>query len=144
MAGQADPEQRAIELKKFPENFDFDQEGMIGYNRIFVFDNVKKQYLGYAEFFFDTVRRFQTVTHPDGSKGLYWFGGPDQSGGQLGKSLNAMLRWVGTQENPLSGGMLDNGFDIVSDQRFEKYGVVGDFREFYSQWREALCQQLLV
>ena len=124
------PEQRAIELKKFPENFDFDQEGLLGYNRIFVFDNVKKEYLGYAEFFFDTVRRFQTVTHPDGSKGLYWFGGPDQSGGQLGKSLNTMLRWVGTQENPLSGGMLSNGFDIVSDQRFEKYGVVGDFREF--------------
>jgi hypothetical protein len=123
-------EQQAIELKKFPANFDFDQEGMIGYNRIFVFDNVKKEYLGYAEFFFDTVRRFQTVTHPDGSKGLYWFGGPDQSGGQLGKSLNTMLRWVGTQENPLSGGMLNNGFDIVSDQRFEKYGVVGDFREF--------------
>jgi hypothetical protein len=124
------PEQRAIELKKFPENFDFSQEGIIGYNRIFVFDNVKKEYLGYAEFFFDTVRRFQTVTHPDGSKGLYWFGGPDQSGFQNGNSLNAMLRWVGTQENPLSGGMMNNGFDIVSDQRFEKYGVVGDFREF--------------
>lgn len=124
------PEQRAIELKKFPKNFDFEQEGLLGYNRIFVFDNVKKEYLGYAEFFFDTVRRFQTVTHPDGSKGLYWFGGPDQSGGQLGKSLNTMLRWVGTQESPLSGGMLNNGFDIVSDQRFEKYGVVGDFREF--------------
>ncbi|MEH6592048.1 MAG: hypothetical protein V7746_17425 [Halioglobus sp.] len=124
------PERRAIELEKFPENFDFEQEGLIGYNRIFVFDNVKKEYLGYAEFFFDTVRRFQTVTHPDGSKGLYWFGGPDQSGGQLGKSLNAMLRWVGTAENPLSGGTLNNGFDIVSDQRFEKFGVVGDFREF--------------
>lgn len=124
------PQQRAMELKKFPENFDFDQEGLIGYNRIFVFDNVKKAYLGYAEFFFDTVRRFQTVTHPDGSKGLYWFGGPDQSGGQLGQSMNAMLRWVGTKENPLSGGMLGNGFDIVSDQRFHKYGVVGDFREF--------------
>jgi hypothetical protein len=124
------PEQRAIELKKFPKNFDFNQEGLIGYNRIFVFDNVKKAYLGYAEFFFDTVRRFQTVTHPNGSKGLYWFGGPDQSGGQLGKSLNTMLRWVGTPENPLSGGMLNNGFDIVSDPRFEKYGVVGDFREF--------------
>ena len=41
-----------------------------------------------------------------------------------------MLRWVGTPDNPLSGGMLNNGFDIVSDQRFEKYGVVGDFREF--------------
>jgi hypothetical protein len=124
------PEQRAVELKKFPANFDFDQDGLIGYNRIFVFDNVKKEYLGYAEFFFDTVRRFQTVTHPDGTRGIYWFGGPDQSGGQLGKSLNTMLRWVGTQENPLSGGMLNNGFDIVSDQRFEKYGVVGDFREF--------------
>ncbi|MEH6571378.1 MAG: hypothetical protein V7709_20010 [Halioglobus sp.] len=123
-------EQRAVELRKFPADFDFNQEGLIGYNRIFVFDNVKKEYLGYAEFFFDTVRRFQTVTHPDGSKGLYWFGGPDQSGGQLGKSLNTMLRWVGTRENPLSGGMLNNGFDIVSDQRFEKYGVVGDFREF--------------
>jgi hypothetical protein len=124
------PDQRAVELKKFPANFDFDQQGMIGYNRIFVFDNVKKEYLGFAEFFFDTVRRFQTVTHPDGTKGLYWFGGPDQSGGQIGKSLNTMLRWVGTQANPLSGGMLNNGFDIVSDPRFEKYGVVGDFREF--------------
>lgn len=124
------PEQRAIELKKFPANFDFSQSGIIGYNRIFMFDNVKKEYLGYAEFFFDTVRRFQTVAHPDGSQGLYWFGGPDQSGGQVGKSLNAMLRWVGTQDDPLSGGMLDNGFDIVSDQRFEQYGVVGDFREF--------------
>jgi hypothetical protein len=124
------PQQQAVELKKFPKNIDFDQDGLIGYNRIFVFDNVKKEYLGYAEFFFDTVRRFQTVTHPDGSKGIYWFGGPDQSGGQLGKSLNAMLRWVGTQENPLSGGMLNNGFDIVSDPRFERYGVVGDFREF--------------
>ncbi|MGI9284194.1 MAG: hypothetical protein ACR2P1_02295, partial [Pseudomonadales bacterium] len=123
-------EQRAIELKKFPVDFDFDQEGVIGYNRIFVFDNVKKEYLGYAEFFFDTVRRFQTVTHPDGTKGIYWFGGPDQSGGQIGKSMNAMLRWVGTQENPLSRGMLNNGFDIVSDQNFHKYGVVGDFREF--------------
>lgn len=123
-------EQRALELKKFPEKFDFDQEGLIGYNRIFVFDNVKKSYLGYAEFFFDTVRRFQTVEHPDGSKGLYWFGGPDQSGGQLGKSRNAMLRWVGTPEQPLSGGMLNNGFDIVSDSDFQKYGVVGDFREF--------------
>lgn len=124
------PEQRAIELKKFPADFDFAQDGKIGYNRIFIFDNVKKEYLGYAEFFFDTVRRFQTVTHPDGTKGIYWFGGPDQSGGQLGKSLNAMLRWVGTSEEPLSGGMLENGFDIVSDARFEKYGVVGDFREF--------------
>jgi hypothetical protein len=124
------PHQQAVELKKFPKNINFDQDGLIGYNRIFVFDNVKKEYLGYAEFFFDTVRRFQTVTHPDGSKGIYWFGGPDQSGGQLGKSLNAMLRWVGTQENPLSGGMLNNGFDIVSDPRFERYGVVGDFREF--------------
>ena len=124
------PEQRAIELKKFPANYDFDQDGRIGYNRIFVFDNVRKKYLGYAEFFFDTVRRFQTVTHPDGSKGLYWFGGPDQSGTQIGNSLNAMLRWVGTPQNPLSGGMLDNGFDIVSDARFEKFGVVGDFREF--------------
>jgi len=123
-------EQQAVELKKFPANFDFDQEGLVGYNRIFVFDNVKKEYLGYAEFFFDTVRRFQTVVHPDGTKGLYWFGGPDQSGGQLGKSLNAMLRWVGTQESPLAGGPLNNGFEIVSDQRFEKYGVVGDFREF--------------
>ena len=123
-------EQLALELKKFPQNFDFEQKGNIGYNRIFVFDNVKKEYLGYAEFFFDTVRRFQTVTHPDGSKGLYWFGGPDQSGTQNGNSLNAMLRWVGTPEKPLSGGMLNNGFDIVSDQRFEKYGVVGDFREF--------------
>jgi hypothetical protein len=124
------PKQRAMELKKFPASFDFDQDGLIGYNRIFVFDNVNKAYLGYAEFFFDTVRRFQTVTHPDGSRGLYWFGGPDQSGGQLGQSMNAMLRWVGTKENPLSGGMLGNGFDIVSDQRFHKYGVVGDFREF--------------
>ena len=123
-------EQRAVELKKFPENFDFEQEGLIGYNRIFVFDNVKKVYLGYAEFFFDTVRRFQTVEHPDGSTGIYWFGGPDQSGGQLGKSKNAMLRWVGTPEQPLSGGMLNNGFDIVSDEGFHKYGVVGDFREF--------------
>lgn len=127
---QLSPEQRATELKKFPENYDFEQDGLIGYNRIFVFDNVKKEYLGYAEFFFDTVRRFQTVTHPDGSKGLYWFGGPDQSGGQIGNSLNAMLRWVGTPENPLSGGMLNNGFDIVSDPGFEKYGVVGDFNEF--------------
>jgi len=124
------PEERAIELKKFPKNFDFEQEGMIGYNRIFVFDNVKKEYLGFAEFAFDTVRRFQTVEHADGTKGLYWFGGPDQSGGQLGKSLNTMLRWVGTKETPLSGGLLNNGFDIVSDQNFEKYGVVGDFREF--------------
>jgi len=124
------PEERAIELKKFPKNFDFEQEGMIGYNRIFVFDNVKKEYLGFAEFAFDTVRRFQTVEHADGTKGLYWFGGPDQSGGQLGKSSNTMLRWVGTKEAPLSGGLLNNGFDIVSDQNFEKYGVVGDFREF--------------
>lgn len=124
------PAQRAIELQKFPLHFDFNEEGLIGYNRIFVFDNVKKSYLGYAEFFFDTVRRFQSVTHPDGTKGLYWFGGPDQSGGQLGKSLNTMLRWVGSQEKPLTGGMFNNGFDIVSDQRFEKYGVVGDFREF--------------
>jgi hypothetical protein len=130
------PEQRAVELKKFPANFDFEQEGLIGYNRIFVFDNVKKEYLGYAEFFFDTVRRFQTIVHPDGSKGIYWFGGPDQSGGQLGKSLNAMLRWVGTQENPLSGGMLNNGFVIVSDEHFEKYGVVGDFREFTAEGKK--------
>ena len=129
-------EQRAVELKKFPANFDFDQQGMIGYNRIFVFDNVRKAYLGYAEFFFDTVRRFQTVDHPDGSRGIYWFGGPDQSGGQLGKSMNAMLRWVGTADEPLSGGMLDNGFDIVSDQRFHKYGVVGDFREFTVEGRK--------
>ena len=127
---QLTPAQRAIELKKFPQNYDFDQEGRIGYNRIFVFDNVRKAYLGYAEFFFDTVRRFQTVTHPDGSKGLYWFGGPDQSGNQNGNSLNAMLRWVGTTENPLSGGSLQNGFEIVSDARFEQFGVVGDFREF--------------
>lgn len=126
------PGQRAIELRKFPANYDFDQDGRIGYNRIFVFDNVKKEYLGYAEFFFDTVRRFQSVTHPDGSSGLYWFGGPDQSGTQNGNSLNAMLRWVGTPDRPLSGGMFDNGFDIVSDQRFEKYGVVGDFREFHA------------
>jgi hypothetical protein len=124
------PEQRAIELEKFPKDYDFEQEGVIGYNRIFVFDNLKKEYLGYAEFFFDTVRRFQTVTHADGSKGLYWFGGPDQSGGQIGNSLNAMLRWVGTPENPLTGGTLGNGFEIVSDERFEKFGVVGDFREF--------------
>jgi len=124
------PEKRAIELKKFPKNFDFEQEGMIGYNRVFVFDNVKKEYLGFAEFVFDTVRRFQTVEHADGTKGLYWFGGPDQSGGQLGKSLNTMLRWVGTKEAPLSGGLFNNGFDIVSDASFEKYGVVGDFREF--------------
>ncbi|MEP5568315.1 MAG: hypothetical protein ABJN62_10810 [Halioglobus sp.] len=124
------PERRAIELQKFPANYDFDQEGRIGYNRIFVFDNVAKTYLGYAEFFFDTVRRFQTVTHDDGSEGLYWFGGPDQSGNQNGGSLNAMLRWVGTYEDPLSGGMLNNGFDIVSESGFEKYGVVGDFREF--------------
>ena len=124
------PERRTVELKKFPAGFDFEQDGLIGYNRIFVFDNEQKQYLGYAEFFFDTVRRFQTVSHADGSLGLYWFGGPDQSGGQLGKSLNAMLRWVGTAEEPLSGGMFGNGFDLVSDQRFEKYGVVGDFREF--------------
>jgi hypothetical protein len=125
-----EPEQRALELMKFPADYDFDQEGRIGYNRIFVFDNVQKAYLGYAEFFFDTVRRFQTVTHPDGSAGIYWFGGPDQSGTQNGNSLNAMLRWVGTPDNPLKGGMFNNGFDIVSDQRFEKYGVVGDFREF--------------
>lgn len=124
------PEQRLIELKKFPKDFDFSQAGNIGYNRIFVFDNLKREYLGYAEFFFDTVRRFQTVTHPDGSKGLYWFGGPDQSGTQNGQSLNAMLRWVGTPINPLSGGTFGNGFDIVSDQQFEKFGVVGDFREF--------------
>jgi hypothetical protein len=127
---QLSAEQRAVELKKFPDNLDFEQEGLIGYNRIFVFDNVNKAYLGYAEFFFDTVRRFQAVEHPDGSSGIYWFGGPDQSGGQLGKSMNAMLRWVGTEEKPLSGGMLGNGFDIVSDERFHKYGVVGDFREF--------------
>lgn len=123
-------EQRAVELKKFPADFDFEQDGNIGYNRIFVFDNKRKEYLGFAEFFFDTVRRFQTVTHPDGSRGLYWFGGPDQSGNQNGNSLNAMLRWVGTPTEPLSGGMLGNGFDIVSDSRFEKFGVVGDFREF--------------
>ena len=61
------PKQRAIELKKFPPDYDFDQDGNIGYNRLFVFDNARKEYLGYAEFFFDTVRRFQTVTHPDGS-----------------------------------------------------------------------------
>ena len=127
---QLSPEQRAIELHKFPRDYDFEQDGVIGYNRIFVFDNVKKEYLGYAGFFFDTVRRFQTVTHADGSQGLYWFGGPDQSGGQIGNSLNAMLRWVGTPENPLSGGTLNNGFEIVSDSRFEKYGVVGDFNEF--------------
>lgn len=122
--------QQRLERKKFPENFDFDQEGLIGYNRIFVFDARQKTYLGYAEFFFDTVRRFQTVEHPDGSKGLYWFGGPDQSGGQLGISRNVMLRWVGTPENPFSGGTFGNGFDVVSDQGFEKFGVVGDFREF--------------
>ena len=123
-------EQREVELKKFPANFDFSQDGIIGYNRIFLFDNVKKEYLGFAEFFFDTVRRFQTVTHPDGSQGLYWFGGPDQSGGQLGISRNAMLRWVGTQEAPLSGGFFGNGFDLVSDEYFQQFGVVGDFREF--------------
>jgi hypothetical protein len=130
------PEQRAIELKKFPKNYDFEQDGIIGYNRIFLFDNVKKEYLGYAEFFFDTVRRFQTVTHPDGSQGIYWFGGPDQSGLQIGNSSNAMLRWVGTQENPLSGGTMNNGFEIVSDSRFEKYGVVGDFREFQANGKK--------
>ncbi len=124
------PEQLAIELKKFPADYDFNQEGNIGYNRIFVFDNVRKEYLGYAEFFFDTVRRFQTVIHPDGSRGIYWFGGPDQSGTQNGNSLNAMLRWVGTVKSPLSGGMFNNGFEIVSDHRFEKFGVVGDFHEF--------------
>ena len=124
------PQRRAMEMKKFPANYDFEKEGKIGYNRIFVFDNVAKTYLGYAEFFFDTVRRFQTVTHGDGSEGLYWFGGPDQSGNQNGDSLNAMLRWVGTYQEPLSGGMLGNGFDIVSESSFEKYGVVGDFREF--------------
>ncbi len=129
-------EQRAIELKKFPKNFDFSQKGLIGYNRIFAFDNINHEYLGYSEFFFDTVRRFQKVVHPDGSKGLYWFGGPDQSGGQLGKSLNAMLRWVGAPENPLVGGMFDNGFEIVSDQHFEKHGVVGDFREFSAKGRK--------
>lgn len=123
-------QQRAIELKKFPPDFDFSQEGLIGYNRIFVFDNERKEYLGFAEFFFDTVRRFQTVTHPDGSQGLYWFGGPDQSGGQIGASLNAMLRWAGSADSPLTGGTLGNGFDIVSDERFTRYGVVGDFREF--------------
>ena len=126
------PAQRAIELQKFPANYDFQQEGNIGYNRIFIFNNAKKSYLGYAEFFFDTVRRFQTVKHPDGSQGMYWFGGPDQSGTQNGNSLNAMLRWVGTPEAPLSGGSLNNGFEIVSDQRFEKFGVVGDFQEFQS------------
>lgn len=123
-------EKRAIELQKFPASYDFEQDGKIGYNRIFVFDNVDKSYLGYADFFFDTVRRFQTVAHADGSQGLYWFGGPDQSGNQNGNSLNAMLRWVGSFEKPLSGGMLENGFDIVSDASFEKFGVVGDFREF--------------
>ena len=124
------PEQRAIELKKFPQEYDFEQDGNVGYNRIFVFDNIKMEYLGYAEFFFDTVRRFKSVTHPDGSEALYWFGGPDQSGTQNGNSLNAMLRWVGTPEKPLSGGMFNNGFDIVSDRQFEKYGVVGDFLAF--------------
>ncbi len=48
------PEQRAIELKKFPKDLDFNQEGLLGYNRIFVFDNIKKKYLGYAEFFGST------------------------------------------------------------------------------------------
>ena len=91
---------------------------------------MKKEYLGYAEFFFDTVRRFQPVIHPDGSKGLSWFGGPDQSGTQKGVSLNAMLRWVGSAEQPLVGGELRNGFEIVSDKRFEQFGVVGDFLEF--------------
>lgn len=129
------PEQREVELQKFPVNFDFSREGRIGYNRIFVFDNEKKAYLGYAEFFFDTVRRFQTVKHADGSLGLYWFGGPDQSGNQLGVSLNAMLRWVGTVDEPLSGGSLNNGFEIVSDERFQKFGVVGDFLEFSAAGR---------
>jgi len=127
---QLDAVQRALELKKFPRNFDFDQDGNIGYNRIFVFDNKNKAYLGYAEFFFDTVRRFQVIKHPDGGSGLYFFGGPDQSGSQNGNSLSAMLRWVGTHEAPLKGGMFDNGFDIVSDSSFEQFGVVGDFRDF--------------
>ncbi len=130
------PAARAHALEKFPEDFDFSQQGQIGYNRIFVFNHAKKAYLGYADFFFDTVRRFQTITHPDGSEGLYWFGGPDQSGGQLGQSLNAMLRWVGTQEAPLAGGQFGNGFDIVSDRDFQKFGVVGDFNEFIVKGRK--------
>ena len=125
-----DAQARALEILKFPRNFDFDQDGNIGYNRIFVFDNKKKAYLGYAEFFFDTVRRFQVIEHSDGSQGIYFFGGPDQSGSQNGTSLSAMLRWVGTMEAPLKGGMFDNGFDIVSDASFEEFGVVGDFRTF--------------
>ncbi|MDX1735761.1 MAG: hypothetical protein R3228_15410, partial [Halioglobus sp.] len=38
------PERRAVELRKFPRDFDFEQDGLIGYNRIFVFDNVRKAY----------------------------------------------------------------------------------------------------
>jgi len=102
----------------------------IGYNRLFVFNEANMEYLGFTEFHYDTVRRFETVTHPDGSKGMYWFGGPDQSGGQAGISRNEMLRWVGTKDEPFKGGSLGNGFDIVSGEGFLKYGVVGDFAPF--------------
>ncbi|WP_156925733.1 hypothetical protein [Shewanella fidelis] len=98
----------------------------IGYNRLFVFNEAEMEYLGYAEFTYDTVRRFITVEHKDGSEGMYWFGGPDQSGGQAGVAKNQMLRWVGTPDEPLKGGSLGNGFDIVSDDSFLDYGVVGD------------------
>ncbi|USD37717.1 hypothetical protein [Ferrimonas sp. SCSIO 43195] len=102
----------------------------IGYNRLFAFNEANMEYLGYSEFHYDTVRRFETVTHPDGSKGMYWFGGPDQSGGQAGISKNQMLRWVGTPDAPFTGGSMGNGFDIVSGEDFLKFGVVGDFAPF--------------
>jgi hypothetical protein len=123
-------DQQKIELSKFPDNYDFDRDGNIGYNRIFLFNTDTNEYLGFSDFYYDTVRRFQTVSHPDGSEAIYWFGGPDQSGGQIGDSRNQMLRWVGTEKEPFKGGEFNNGFTIVSDESFEKFGVVGDFRRF--------------
>ncbi|QPG56252.2 hypothetical protein FM038_001535 [Shewanella eurypsychrophilus] len=103
----------------------------VGYNRVLAFDarTAELKYVGYAEFGYDTVRRWKEVSHPDGSEALYWFGGADQSGGQAGQSASQMLRWVGSPDAPFEGGER-NGFDIVSDADFNNYGAVGDFTPF--------------
>lgn len=90
--------------------------------RLIAFNAETKRFLGSKLFKYDTIRRLNVVTHPDGSTALYTFLGPDISTQQLGKSKSVMLRWVGPKEDPFT-----SGDDFDGDGEGDGFVIVGEF-----------------
>ncbi len=105
---------------------DLNNPGRRDYITLIAFDVKNKRFMGSRRFPYDTVRRLNVIEHPDGSSALYAFMGPDTSTQQCGVARSVLLRWVGTPESPFTGGVNNDGFDVVGEFDIDE-GAGGEF-----------------